>query len=78
MVKKHNRQDNDFDDDFEDWTMIDDEEDVEVPASFEIPSTVAGMHQDASRTGGGSLALGSMVLKGVATSRRTSESAKRD
>lgn len=76
LINKHPRQDGDHTDDFEDdWTMIEDEEDINV-APLESQHTVTGMTQDASRTGGGSLVLGSMVLRGV--QKRSSGSASRD
>ncbi|CAI6334963.1 unnamed protein product [Periconia digitata] len=75
LVKKHSQQDDEFDEECEDdWTMIDDEGEVEF-GQHEMPSPVAGMR--ASRGGGGSLALGSMVMKGMGASR-TSESAHRE
>jgi len=77
LVKKHVKQDDDQTDEFEeDWTMIEDDQDVDVSAHhFEAQSPVVGMGQDASRTGGGSLVLGSMVMKGA--QKRNSESAYR-
>ncbi|KAF1963360.1 sterol 3-beta-glucosyltransferase [Byssothecium circinans] len=77
MVKRHKQQDDDFDDDFDDWTMIDDDDGDQLHA-YEAGPSVVGMSQDASRTGAGSLALGSMVLKGAGNSRHASESAFRD
>lgn len=75
LINKHARQDDDHTDEFEDdWTMVDDGEEVDV-APFEAQHAISGMTQDASRTGGGSLVLGSMVLRGAQT--RTSESASR-
>lgn len=69
-------QDGDHTDDFEeDWTMIEDGEEIDV-APLESQETVTGMTQDASRTGGGSLVLGSMVLRGA--QKRSSESASRN
>ena len=55
--------------------MVDEGEEVDV-AAFEAQHSVTGMTQDASRMGGGSLVLGSMVLRGA--QKRTSESANRD
>ena len=55
--------------------MIEDGEEVDV-APFEAQQAVTGMTQDASRTGGGTLAVGSMVLRGA--HKRISESAARD
>jgi sterol 3beta-glucosyltransferase len=43
---------------------------------FEAQSPLVGISQDASRTGGGALALGSMVMKGA--QKRNSESAYRE
>ncbi|KAH6643986.1 UDP-glucose:sterol glycosyltransferase [Boeremia exigua] len=77
LINKHAKQDgDDHTDEFEDdWTMVEDAEEVDV-GPFEAQRAVAGMTQDASRTGGGSLVLGSMVLRGA--QRRISESASRD
>jgi len=54
--------------------MIEDGKDVDV-APFEAQQAIAGMTQDASRTGGGSLVLGSMAVRGA--QKRSSESASR-
>lgn len=65
LIHKHARQDDDHTDEFEDdWTMIDEEEEIAL-APLESQQTVTGITQDATRTGGGSLVLGSMVLKGA-------------
>ncbi|KAH3903828.1 sterol 3-beta-glucosyltransferase [Parastagonospora nodorum] len=78
LVKKHVKQDDEQTDEFEeDWTMIEEGQDVDVSAHhFEAQSPLVGMNQDAPRTGGGSLVLGSMVMKGA--QKRNSESAYRD
>ena len=78
LVKKHAKQDDDQTDEFdEDWTMVEEGEGVDVsPYPFEAQSALAGISHDASRTGGSSVALGSMVLRGA--QKRTSESAYRD
>jgi sterol 3beta-glucosyltransferase len=55
--------------------MIEDADEVDV-APFEAQQAVTGMTQDASRTGGGSLVLGSMVLRGA--QKRTPEPANKD
>ena len=76
LINKHVKQDDDHTDEFEDdWTMIEDGEGVDV-APFEAQQAVTGMTQDASRTGGGSLVLGSMALRGAQT--RTTESVGRE
>jgi sterol 3beta-glucosyltransferase len=77
-VKRHAKQDGDQSDEFEeDWTMVDEDEEIDVSAyPFELQSPVVGVARDASRAGGGALALGSMVMKGA--QKRTSESAHRD
>ncbi|KAF3033558.1 Sterol 3-beta-glucosyltransferase [Didymella heteroderae] len=76
LINKLTKLDSDQTDEFEDdWTMVEEGEDVDV-APFEAQQAVAGLTQDASRTGGGSLVLGSMVLRGA--QKRTSESANRD
>jgi sterol 3beta-glucosyltransferase len=78
LIKKHAKQDGDQTDDFdEDWTMVDEGEELDAAAyPFQAQQALMGINQDASRTGGGSLALGSMVLRGA--QKRTSESANRD
>lgn len=53
--------------------MDEDEEVDESAYAFEAQQALMGITQDASRTGGGSLALGSMVLRGA--QKRDSESA---
>jgi sterol 3beta-glucosyltransferase len=78
LIKKHAKQDDDQTDEFEeDWTLVEEGEDVDTSAHpFEAQSPLVGISQDASRTGGGSLALGSMALRGA--QKRTSGSAHRD
>jgi sterol 3beta-glucosyltransferase len=78
LIKKHAKQDDDQTDEFEeDWTLVEEGEEIDTSAHpFEAQSPLVGISQDASRTGGGSLALGSMVLRGA--QKRTSESAYRD
>jgi sterol 3beta-glucosyltransferase len=57
--------------------MVDEDEEIDVSAyRFELQSPVVGVGQDVSRTGGGALALGSMVMSGA--QKRTSESAHRE
>lgn len=78
LVKKHTKQDEDNTDEFEeDWTIVGEDEEVDISHPFEIREPITGIGQDASRTGGGALALGSMVLKGATASKRNSESAYR-
>ena len=55
--------------------MIEEEEGLDFPP-LESQQPVTGITQDASRTGGGSVLLGSMVLRGA--QKRSSESASRD
>ncbi|KAF2027247.1 sterol 3-beta-glucosyltransferase [Setomelanomma holmii] len=78
LIKKHAKQDDDQTDEFEeDWTLVGEGEEIDVSSHpFEAQQPVVGLTQDASRTGGGSLALGSMVLKDA--QKRHSESAYRD
>ena len=65
LIKKHPKQDDDNTDEFEDdWTMVEEGEEVDVSHPFELQQAVMGMGQDASRTGGGPLAVGSMVMRG--------------
>ena len=76
LINKHAKQDDDDDhtDEFDDdWTMIEEGDEVDVAPS-EAQQAVTGMTQDASRTGVGSLVPGSMVMRGA----RISESAGRD
>jgi sterol 3beta-glucosyltransferase len=77
QIKKHAKHDNDDTDEFEDdWTIVEDDEEAELP--FEVQQPIAGMSRasiDASRAGSGALALGSMVLK--ASAKRNSESTER-
>jgi sterol 3beta-glucosyltransferase len=65
LIKKHPKQDGDGTDEFEeDWTLIDEGDEIDVGSHpFELLQPLMGMSHDASRTGGGSLAMGSMVLK---------------
>ena len=67
LIKKHTKQDDDQTDEFEeDWTMIEEGEEMDAAAhAFEAQQPLAGINQDASRTSGGSLVLGSMVLRGA-------------
>ena len=75
LIKKHAKQDDDHTDEFEeDWTIVEDGEEIDVSHPFEVQQPVTGISQDASRLGGGSLVLGSMVLKGAGTQKRNSES----
>tara|TARA_R110002003_G_scaffold433_3_gene19716 strand:+ start:10554 stop:10868 length:315 start_codon:yes stop_codon:yes gene_type:complete len=78
LIKKHVKQDDDQTDEFEeDWTLVEEGEEIDVSAHpFEAEQPVRGIAQDASQTGGSSLALGSMVLKGA--QKRTSASAYRN
>lgn len=76
LINKQAKLEGDQTDEFEDdWTMVDEGEEVDV-APFEAQHAVTGMSQDATRAGGGSLVLGSMVMRGA--QKRTSESANRD
>lgn len=79
QIKKHAKHDNDDTDEFEeDWTIVEDDEEAELPQMSEVQQPITGMSRastDASRTGSGALALGSMVLK--ANAKRNSESTDR-
>lgn len=76
LIKKHAKLEGEQSDEFEeDWTMVEDGEEMDVPHPFEVQQPLAGISHDASKTGGGSVVLGSMVLKGA--QKRTSESASR-
>lgn len=78
LIKKHAKLDGDQTDEFEeDWTLVEEGEEIDTSGySLGAQQALMGIKQDASRTGGGSLALGSMVLKGA--QKRNSESAQRD
>lgn len=79
LIKKHAKRDDESDEFEEDWTMIEEDGDVEIPAPQEMQRAIAGMTRastDGSQLGSSSLVLGSMVLKG--SSKRDSESAYRD
>lgn len=79
LIKKQTKADDDQTEEFEeDWTMVEEGLEMEGAHAFETQQPLAGMDQDASRTGGGSLALGGMMLKGIGSQKRTSESARRD
>ncbi|KAF7455509.1 Sterol 3-beta-glucosyltransferase [Pyrenophora tritici-repentis] len=77
LIKKHTKQDDDQTDEFEeDWTMIEEGEEMDAAAhGFEVQQPLAGINQDASRTGRGSLVLGNMVLSGAGAQKRASEPA---
>ena len=51
---------------------------MDGPHPYAMPQPLAGIKQDASQMGGGSLVLGSMVLKGTAAQKQTSEAARRN
>jgi sterol 3beta-glucosyltransferase len=80
QIHKHAKKDNDDTDEFEeDWTIVDDLEEVDMQQPFDMQAfqaqqqPVQGMPHDASQLGRGSLALGSMVLKGANTSTQRGE-----
>jgi sterol 3beta-glucosyltransferase len=78
LIKQHAKQEGVQTDDVdEDWTLVEEGEEVDTSAlPLEAQQALMGMHQDASRTGGGSLALGSMVLRGA--QQRDAEAAGRE
>ncbi|OAL01443.1 sterol 3-beta-glucosyltransferase [Phaeosphaeriaceae sp. SRC1lsM3a] len=78
LVKKHAKQDDDHTDEFdEDWTMIEEGEGIDMSSRpLEAQPSLVGSGQDGSRTGGGTVALGSMVLRGA--QKRHSEFGNRD
>ncbi|KAF2477933.1 sterol 3-beta-glucosyltransferase [Lindgomyces ingoldianus] len=81
LIKKHARRGDGTDEFDEDWTLIDNYDEVDIPQSFEIEKALAGIHRasiDTSRVGSEPSALGSMVLKGASASKRNSESAYRE
>lgn len=68
LIKKHAKRDDDTEDFEEDWTLVEDDEEVDITRPFEIREPVAGMSQaftGSPRMGGASLALGSIALKGA-------------
>jgi sterol 3beta-glucosyltransferase len=78
FIKKPTKQDDDQTDEFEDdWTMIEEGEEIDVPHPYEVPQSPAGIRQDAYPTGGGASVLGSMMFKGAGASKRTLESAQK-
>ncbi|KAF2268463.1 hypothetical protein CC78DRAFT_551316 [Lojkania enalia] len=80
MIKKHVKRGDDTDDFEDEWTLIEDHQEEDVPHAFEVQKPVTRMTRasiDVSGSGHGSFALGSMVLKGVSTSKRNSESTPR-
>ncbi|CAN9427988.1 unnamed protein product [Alternaria alternata] len=78
LIKKQAKQPGDegdaTDEEIEaDWTLVEEGEEMDAVAKHMAEqATMGGIQQDASRTGGGSLVLGSMVLKGGGGMRRTS------
>ncbi|RMZ72997.1 Sterol 3-beta-glucosyltransferase [Pyrenophora seminiperda CCB06] len=72
LIKKQTKQDDDQTDEFEeDWTMIEEGEEMDAAAhAFEGQQTLAEISQNASRAGGGSL-----VLRGAGAAKRASEPA---
>jgi sterol 3beta-glucosyltransferase len=75
LIKKHAKQDGDQTDEFEeDWTLIEEGEEVDVSAfPFGVQPPVTGIRQDPPKVGGASTVLGSMVMK-----KRTPESPYQD
>lgn len=67
LIKKHTKLDDEHTEDFEDdWTLIEDGEDIDMTPSLEGPLSVTGLPVQSANAGGPStLALGSMVLKGA-------------
>ncbi|KAL5118466.1 Sterol 3-beta-glucosyltransferase [Pleosporales sp. CAS-2024a] len=67
FVKKLEQQDADqTDESEEDWTMVEEGDDVDgSDEALEAHAALMDRDQDASRTGGGSLALGSMMVRGA-------------
>jgi sterol 3beta-glucosyltransferase len=72
FIKKPTKQDDEQTDEFEDdWTIIEEGEEIGIPHPFEVPSSPVGMGQGAYPTGGGSSVLGSILFKGVGAQKRT-------
>ena len=80
LIKKQTKQDDDNSEEFEeDWTIIEEGEEMDGAHPFAMQQPLAGINQDASQMGAGSLVLGSMVLKGaVAKKQAPPEVARRD
>lgn len=76
LIQKHAKRDDDSDEFEEDWTLIEDDAEADVPQPFEIQQPIAGM--SASRMGGGSVVLGSMALKGASAAPKAKEFTHRD
>lgn len=72
LIKKHAKQDGDHTDEFdEDWTIVEDGEEIDISHPFEAQQPLTGINQDASRLGGSQLVLGSVVMKGVGAGTRS-------
>ncbi|USP79978.1 glycosyltransferase family 1 protein [Curvularia clavata] len=79
LIQKHTKQDDDNSEELEeDWTIVEESEEMDGARPFAMPQPLAGIKQDASQMGGGSLVLGSMVLKGTAAQKHAAEVARRD
>jgi sterol 3beta-glucosyltransferase len=77
LIHKHTKPDDDTEDFEDEWTMIEEDERLEMSKQYEIQEPIVGMSRastDASRLGAGSsLALGSKVMRGTgALSKRNS------
>jgi sterol 3beta-glucosyltransferase len=72
FIKKPTKQEDEQTDEFEeDWTIVEDGEEIDVPHPYEVPSSPVGMGRNAHPTGGGSSVLGSMIFKGAGAQKRT-------
>ncbi|XP_014551536.1 glycosyltransferase family 1 protein [Bipolaris victoriae FI3] len=80
LIKKQTKQDDDNSEEFEeDWTIIEEGEEMDGAHPFAMQQPLVGINQDASQMGAGSLVLGSMVLKGAAAQKQAPpEVARRD
>ena len=79
LIQKQTKQDDDNSEELEeDWTIVEESEEMDGAHPFAMPQPLAGIKQDASQMGGGSLVLGSMVLKGTAAQKHAAEVARRN
>jgi sterol 3beta-glucosyltransferase len=82
LVKKEAREDGDSE--FEnDWTFVDDNDEDEIAEAAQqhtVEQTMAGMNRVSvdGRMGSGSLALGSMVLKGASSPKDQASASRRE
>lgn len=73
QIPKHTKHDNNDTDEFdEDWTMIEEEENMDIPRAFALQEPLMGTQQastDTPETGKASLAVAGVVLQGASASK---------